>query len=167
MLGVLLWAGCLSHRDTTRNNSSDVGVDILATASPHNAPLYYTARFTCSTQGITATGQLRLQPDSILWVSASKVIELGRACFTKDSVVVYAKVMGRCFRGSYDDIYRRFHYRTTFEDVVKMMTATDAEQQIATLVRPFNIEVEIRLDPWQQVEKLRFPLPIPANVNPL
>lgn len=116
---------------------------------------------------MTANGQLRLQPDSVLWASASKVIELGRACLTKDSVVVYVKVSGRCFRGTYDDLYRRYHYRTSFQDAVKMVTADDAEQQIAALIKAFNLDATVELDPWQQVDKLKFPFSVPSNVKPL
>ena len=168
MAGLMVaMAGCITHRPSTRSNSPGVRVDIPSGTSSHYTPHYYTTNFTCTTQGVTANGQLRLQPDSVLWASASKVIELGRASLTKDSVVVYVKVSGRCFRGTYDDLYRRFHYRTTFQDVVKMVTADDAEQQIAGLIKAFNVDATVELDPWQQVDKLKFPFSVPSNVKPL
>ncbi|MBO4600203.1 MAG: DUF4292 domain-containing protein, partial [Bacteroidales bacterium] len=123
--------------------------------------------FTCTTQGITAKGQLRMQPDSVLWASASKIIELGRAKLTPDSVIVYAKVTNSCFRGTYMDLYRRFHYRTSFDEVIKMATAEDAEAQITALIRSLKLDASIKLEPWQQVDRLTFPLAIPANVKPL
>lgn len=164
---MVLMAGCISQRPSARSSSPGVRVDVPSGTSSHNTPHYYTTNFTCTTQGVTANGQLRLQPDSVLWASASKVIELGRASLTKDSVVVYVKVSGRCFRGTYDDLYRRFHYRTTFQDVVKMVTADDAEQQIAGLIKAFNVDATVELDPWQQVDKLKFPFSVPSNVKPL
>lgn len=160
-------AGCVSHRTSSNSGPSGVRVDIPSGTSSHYTPHYYTTNFTCTMQGVTANGQLRLQPDSVLWASVSKVIELGRTSLTKDSVVVYVKVSGRCFRGTYDDFYRRYHYRTTFQDVVKMVTADDAEQQVAALIKAFNVEATVELEPWQQVEKLRFPFSVPSNVKPL
>ena len=170
-LTVLATAGCRSHRDAVRTkpvtpivtptNPSDPN------APPAYVPQYYTANFTCTTQGITAKGQLRLQPDSVLWAYASKIIELGRARLTVDSVVVYAKVTNSCFRGTYMDLYRRFGYRTSFDEVVKMVTADDAEQQIGALLRSLNLDATVSMEPWQQAERLNFPISIPANAKPL
>ena len=86
---------------------------------------------------------------------------------TPDSVVVYAKVTNSCFRGTYADLYRRLGYRTSFDEVVKMATADDAEQQIASLLRSLNVDATVSLEPWQQTERLTFPIPIPANAKPL
>ena len=159
MTGLMVaMAGCISHRSSSHNSTPGVRVDVPSGTSSHYTPHYYTTNFTCTAQGMTANGQLRLQPDSVLWASASKVIELGRACLTKDSVVVYVKVSGR---------YRRYHYRTSFQDAVKMVTADDAEQQIAALIKVFNLDATVELDPWQQVDKLKFPFSVPSNVKPL
>ena len=95
-----------------------------------------------------------MQPDSVLWAYASKIIELGRARLTKDSVVVYVKITNSCFRGTYIDLYRRFGYRTSFDEVVKMATADDAEQQISSLMKSLNLDATVSLEPWQQSERL-------------
>ena len=160
-------AGCISHRSSSRNSTPGVRVDVPSGTSSHYTPHYYTTNFTCTAQGMTANGQLRLQPDSVLWAYASKIIELGRARLTPDSVVVYAKVANSCFRGTYADLYRRFGYRTNFEEVVKMATADDAEAQIATLLRSLNLDATVKLEPWQKAETLNFPIVIPANAKPL
>lgn len=163
--------GCRSHREVANTRPSTPSTGTVTPADPNNPPAYvpkyYTANFTCSTQGITAKGQLRMQPDSVLWAYASKIIELGRARLTKDSVVVYVKLTNSCFRGTYIDLYRRFGYRTSFDEVVKMATADDAEQQIASLMKSLNLDATVSLEPWQQSEQLTFPIPIPANAKPL
>lgn len=161
-------AGCRIHREATHGTPANPNTGTNDPANPPAyVPKYYTANFTCTAQGVTAKGQLRLQPDSVLWASASKIIELGRARLTRDSVVVYVKVTNSCFRGTYIDLYRRFHYRTSFDEVVKMATADDAEQQIAALMSAMNLDATVKMEPWQQVATLTFPLAIPKNVNPL
>lgn len=62
------------------------------------------ANFQATVDDITISGQVRLGRDSVLWLSANKLIELGRAKFTPDSVFVYAKVMNRYFAGTYADL---------------------------------------------------------------
>ena len=74
-------AGCRLHREATRGTApshTETSTPTDPATPPAYVPHYYTSNFTCSTQGITAKGQLRLQADSVLWASASKVIELGR-----------------------------------------------------------------------------------------
>ncbi|MBR6441615.1 MAG: DUF4292 domain-containing protein [Bacteroidales bacterium] len=112
-------------------------------------------------------GQLRMQPDSVIWVCATKVIELGRAMCTPDSVVVYAKVAGRCFRGSYLDVYRRFGWRTDFATLQRMVTDPQAEKELAAIARRFNIEASVHIDDWKEVEKTTFPMAIPKQIKPL
>ena len=159
-------AGCRSHRETARTAVPDEGSEEVVVPPIQSVP-YYTSKFTCTAQGMTANGQLRMQPDSIVWLSAAKVVELGRACFTPDSVIVYIKMMGRCFRGSYMDVYRRFHYRTTFDQVVEMVRAEDVTEQIEELAKRFGAEISLQMEPWQQVDKLTFPMAIPSRVSPL
>ena len=166
LLLALTTAGCRSPREAARSTSSSSGTGNNSNP-PAYVPQYYTSNFTCTAQGVTAKGQMRLQPDSVLWASASKVIELGRARLTRDSVVVYVKVTNSCFRGTYIDLYRRFKYRTSFDEVVKMATADDAEEQIAALIRSMNLDATVKMEPWQKAESLTFPLAVPANAKPL
>ena len=164
-------AGCRSHREAAHGTPAAPNSGTAAPTDPANPPAYvpqyYTANFTCTTQGITAKGQLRLQPDSVLWATVSKIIELGRARLTPDSVVVHVKVNNSCFRGTYIDLYRRFGYRTSFDEVVKMATAEDAEAQIAALLNSLSLDATVSMEPWKQTQRLTFPIPIPANAKPL
>ena len=164
VLLALTTAGCRSPREAAHNTPTSTGT---SNNPPAYTPQYYTSNFTCTAQGVTAKGQMRLQPDSVLWASATKIIELGRARLTRDSVVVYVKVTNSCFRGTYIDLYRRFNYRTSFDEVVKMATADDAEEQIAALIRAMNLDATVKMEPWQKAEKLTFPLTVPAGAKPL
>ena len=165
MLGVLLLGGCRSHRDatTTPHANTDTGTGTELRKETH----YYTANFSCSAMGYSASGQMRMQADSIIWISASKVIELGRATFTNDSVVVYARVMGKCFRGTYNDVYTRFGYRTNFQQLTNMLTSDNAAQQLSDLAHMMGLEAQFKIDPWRETDKLSFPMAVPENVMPL
>ena len=162
-IALLLASGCRS----TRQAAQPAETATEAVTPPQPAKEYATAQFSCTTQGITANGQLRTLKDSVIWLSASKVIELGRAQFTPDSVTIYAKVMGRCFRGTYTDLYQRFHSRTSFAELWETVTAPDAGQQISDIAARFGLQATFSIGPWKQVDRLGFPMAVPANVNPL
>jgi len=134
---------------------------------PQRARPCRTANFSCAIEGTTVSGQLRLAEDSILWATASKIIELGRATATPDSVIVYAKAVGRCYRGTYDDLYRRFHYRTSFSELQAIVTAPDADEQLQALARRFGIAAEFHILPWRENKDASFPIYIPPHVKPL
>lgn len=167
---LLLAAGCRSQREAARTAPAATPETVSETPVEQpvpTVPMPRSANFTCSVQGAQASGQLRWQPDSIIWASATKLIELGRAELTPDSVLIYSRVVSRSFRGSYDDIYRRFHYRTTFAEVQAMLTADDADQQIATLLKRLRIDAAVHIGPWKESAKMSFPFSIPANTRPL
>ena len=49
----------------------------------------------------------------------------------------------------------------------QMVTADDAEAQIANLLKALNVDAEVKLEPWQQADRLTFPIAIPTNAKPL
>jgi len=163
---LVLATGCRSHKEAARTNKPDTATQ-TTDSTPTYTPHFYTANFTASAQGFSANGQLRIQSDSIIWFSASKVIELARARFTPDSVIIHAKVLNRAFQGSYIDLYKRFHYRTTFDELYKMIMSDNAETQIATIISTLGVDATVSLDPLKEVDQLSFPMVVPDNVNPL
>lgn len=178
----LVMTSCRSRKEGSRTQSPDTTANttVVTPSTPSTTPStpatprkpvyqphYYTCTFTCSAQGVTANGQMRLQSDSVIWICATKIVELGRARFTPDSVIAYAKVMNRCFQGTYDDLYQRFRYRTTFKQLYRHVTSDNAEQELTDLFRRFGIESTIKLDPVKEVDKLNFPISIPKNAKPL
>lgn len=165
-----LAAGCRNHREATRPplppQADSVAVEADETPLP-TPPRYRTAHFNVTAQGTRVEGQLRMQPDSIIWMSATKIIELGRAMCTPDSVVVYVKVAGRCFRGSYMDVYRRFHWHTDFATLQEMLTSDNADAELEALARRFGIDATVHVGDWKEAERLTFPMAIPNQVKPL
>lgn len=154
----LLAAGCHCHRHA-------------ATPGPVPTPqydaVYRTANFSCTLAGTTVSGQLRIQQDSVIWGSVVKVVELGRVKCTPDSVIIYAKILGRCFQGDYRDVHRRFGYRTSFADLQRLLTSADADIRLEALARRFNTQAVFRLEPWKEVPETSFPLSIPPHVREL
>ena len=84
-------------------------------------------------------------------------------------MIIHAKITGQCFRGNYNDLYRRFNFRTDFDQLSKTLTAPapQAEKQLADIAQLLGIEATFTLQPWQKVDKLTFPIPIPNNAKPL
>lgn len=169
LLTLAITAGCRSHREMSRPPTPPQAETTDETAEPTAtpAPRYRTAAFSATVQGTTVNGQIRMLEDSVIWLSATKIIELGRAMITPDSVVVYAKVAGRCFRGSYQDVYRRFRWRTDYATLQEMLTGDNAGTALEGMARRFNIEATVRLEPWKEVERTTFPMAIPPQVKPL
>ena len=181
---LILFAGCRSHKEIAKTPEPDTTVAQQQTATtptttpttpakpttankPTYTPHYYSGNFDCTAMGYKAKGQLRLQSDSVIWACATKVVELARAKMTPDSVIIYVKLMNRCFKGTYDDFYKRYHYRTNFKTMYKMVTAKDANAQITALAKKLGTEISLTMDPLKEVETLNFPMVIPNKVNPL
>lgn len=179
LLLLILATGCRSHKQVPQkpNTANDTAITTnqgqvtpatpVTPPKPIYTPHYYSANFNCNAMGYKANGQMRIQSDSVIWACATKVVELGRAKLTPDSVTIYVKLMNRCFQGTYNDFYKRFHYRTNFKEVYQMVTADDAEQQISALAKRLGADITLSLDPLKEVDKLNFPMAIPNKVNPL
>lgn len=163
---LLLAGGCRSHKEAARNTPADSNrhtpPTVVTPETPAYTPHYRTANFTCTAMGYSANGQLRMLEDSVIWFSATKIIELGRAKATPDSVIAYVKIAGRYFAGTYDDLFNRFHYRTSFAELQAILNAQDAEKQIAALAKKFNITATVKLQPWKDVATTTFPMNIPS-----
>ena len=169
---LILAGGCRSHKEAARNTPKNDSTrhapsTEVVPETPVYTPRYHTANFTCSAMGYSANGQLRMQEDSVIWVSATKIIELGRAKATPDSVIAFVKIAGRYFSGTYDDLYKRFHYRTSFAELQSIIKADDAEKQIAALAKKFNITATVKLEPWKEVDSTTFPMSIPSYAKKL
>lgn len=113
--------GCRSHRDLQRNADNGRQHDTTAT-KPHattpRAPRLdsiantsfatLTANFRCTVDGISVNGQLRMSNDSIIWISASKIVELGRALLTPSRAQAYTKLISKKYDLTYNDIRQRW-----------------------------------------------------------
>ena len=82
-------------------------------------------------------------------------------------VMVYATVMNRYFKGTYEELYRRFQLRTDFKTMSETVRSADAGARLAEMARQFGFDATIVMEPWKQVDNLAFPFAIPKSVKPL
>ena len=113
--------------------------------------------FTATVDGMNVNGQVRMASDSVLWVSVSKIIELGRAKATPDSVFINVPFLNKQFAGDYNEVSRRAGRTVSFEWLQHIATAPDAEKQAAVLARQLGLDAEVKITRREKVEKLTFP----------
>lgn len=155
---LLLAAACCTQRQAAVNTPP---------VHPQQSRPVRTANFSCAVEGATLNGQIRLVQDSILWITASKIIELGRVKATPDSVFFCSNALSRYYRGTYDDLYRRAGYLTSFAELQTLVTAPDADAQLQELARRFNLVAEIHIQSWRTVAETTFPFYIPSHFKPI
>lgn len=131
--------------------------------------LSLSATFDCTAENIKVSGLLRMKEDSIIWVCANKIIELGRGTLTPDSATVYVKLLNKYYKGTYSNIQKLTGYKTDFPTIQKLFI--DAyKQNKKRIVLPikskqFNGTVTIDIKKIEQQEELTFPLSIPKKAK--
>lgn len=114
LLGLVV--GCRSHKNVVDVNGQPSGnnTTVVEESKPQldtirNA-IYnrYSANFSCSIEGISVNGQIRVIHDSCIWISVNKIIEVGRVMITPTRVSGYAKILGKYFDGTYEEIRSRW-----------------------------------------------------------
>ena len=146
----LLAVGCRSTRQ-----AATAPVEVAAPAAPQRQLSVIT--FTAIVEGISATGQMRVAKDSVLWVSVNKLIELGRAMATKDSVWVTTTFGDHRFAGSYADLQRLTKRRITFDEMQAMAMADDGGEQISQLAASLGFNATVYITGRRKVDRLTFP----------
>ena len=146
----LLAVGCRSTRQ-----AATAPVEVAAPAAPQRQLSVIT--FTAIVEGISASGQMRVAEDSVLWVSVNKLIELGRAKATKDSVWVTTTFGDHHFAGSYDDLQRLTKRRITFDEMQAMAMAEDGGEQISRLAASLGFNATVYITGRRKVDRLTFP----------
>ena len=153
-ISVLVFTGCRSTRQAA---STSVVAD---SGTPTEVRREYSVlNFSATVAGISANGQVRMAQDSAIWVSVSKLIELGRAMATVDSVWVSAPMMDVRFAGNYDDLSRKIGRKVSFEELQQMALSPDAEQRIARLANDMGYEATVSIKQRRRVDHLIFPFP--------
>ncbi len=155
----MLATSCRSMRKPSTNEPREGNEQPAATLPEPQKPKRELSvmNFTATIDGMNVNGQVRMAADSVMWVSVSKFIELGRAKATVDSVWINVPLMNRQFAGTYDEVSRRAGRTVTFEWLQHIATAPDAEKQAAALARQLGIDAEIKITRRQSVETLTFP----------
>ena len=146
----LLAVGCRSTRQ-----AATAPVEVAAPAAPQRQLTVIT--FTAIVEGVSASGQMRVAEDSVMWISVNKLIELGRAMATPDSVWVTTTFGDHNFAGSYDDLQRLTKRRITFDEMQAMALADDAGEQISQLAASLGFNATVYVTGRRTVNRLSFP----------
>lgn len=149
----MLLAGCCSTRQAT--TATPTTGEVAAPAAPQRELSVTT--FTAIVNGVSASGQMRVAEDSVLWVSVNKLVELGRAMATQDSVWLNAPLANKDFAGTYDDLQRLTKRYITFDDLMAVAMADDAGEQISSLAASLGFEMKVYITGRRKVNKLTFP----------
>ena len=152
LLLALLAVGCRSTRQAATTTAP---ATVAAPAAPQRQLTVIT--FSAIVNGFSASGQMRVAEDSVLWVSVNKLVELGRAMATPDSVWVTTTFGDHNFAGSYDDLQRLTKRRITFDEMQAMAMADDAGEQISQLAASLGLNATVYVTGRRKVNKLAFP----------
>lgn len=151
-IALLAVAACRSQRDTAATP------DTPGTPATPTAEARYTViSFTGTVDGISVNGQVRLAKDSLIWCSVTKLLEVGRAMATPDSVWVRSSLLGVNEAGTFSQAQRRAKTNLTFSQIQELLMSDDAEQRLAEMSRAFGHPATVRITRRQQVDRLSFP----------
>lgn len=118
---------------------------------------YLTMNFSGEADGLSFTGQLRMAKDSVIWCNFSKIIEVGRAMATRDSVWVRIPLLGRNDAGDYRMVERVAGFRITFDELQAILLGNNTEEEIRRLAKRMGHDVTVRIKKRERVDKLTFP----------
>lgn len=164
----LLLGGCRGMRE-----ASSIGPEVepsaaapqtTATGQPANttpAPQpqrqYTVMNFNAEAEGISATGQMRVAQDSAIWVAVYKIVELGRAMATRDSVWLNVPFLGRYFAGTYAELSATLKRPVSYEQLQAMALADNAEEQVARLAAELGLSASVAITDRRRVQWLNMP----------
>ena len=162
-LTLLLATGCRSTEkvtttappaDTTTTQPGEV-IPPAPVVKPK--PEFTTITFSGEADGISFNGQLRMAKDSVIWCSFSKIIELGRAMATRDSVWVRIPLIGRDDAGDYGMVKRLTGASLTYDQLQGILLSDNPEEEIRRLAKRLGYDVTVRIKRKERVNSLTFP----------
>ncbi len=127
-------------------------------------PLYLSSSFSCTVRDISASGLVRIQRDSVIWVTASKIIELGRAILTRDSVFGYVRLNNSYVAASYDDVSRWMGRNLNYYTVQDLL-AEHLQNGEPISMKVMGYAVNVKFKHTEQPSRLTFPFEIPATAQ--
>lgn len=151
---MLLAAGCHTARKATA--VPEAASEAVAAEEPQKRT-YTVLTFEGEVEGIAVDGQLRVAEDSAMWVSVTKVIEVGRAMCTPDSLWLRAPLLGRDDAMDYATLRRLTGVDISYDELQKTALAPDAEARLARLARRLGVDASVRITRRRQTEHLSFP----------
>ena len=118
---------------------------------------YAVANYTATVEGINVVGQIRLAKDSLIWINASKIIEVGRAMASPDSVWLNAPMLGQTFAGTYADLERQVHHSTSFATLQEILLSDNADAQVSLLANRLGFAATVHIEWRPTPDQLSFP----------
>ncbi len=133
---VLSLGGCRSHRHLQQG---DIAIDSTAahqddhTGRSDSEPprldtvkdvhyATYSANFSCTIEGMNINGQVRILHDSIIWISCTKIFEIGRLMATPTRVQAYSRLLNKYFDGDYATLCRRWGFDVDYATLQALLT---------------------------------------------
>lgn len=154
-IALLAVAACRSQRDTAATPDTP---DTPGTPATPTAEARYTViSFTGTVDGISVNGQVRMAKDSLIWCSVTKLLEVGRAMATPDSVWVRSSLLGVNEAGTFSQAQRKAKTNLTFSQIQELLMSDDAEQRLAEMSSTLGHPATVRITRRQQVDRLSFP----------
>ena len=161
LLAALLLAGCHAGRKATAPTVVPAAADSVATPAPPRA--YTVVNFEATVEGVGVAGQVRLAEDSVIWLSVTKLLEVGRGLATPDSLWLRSSLLGRDEAMDYATLRRLTGVEISFDEVQQMLTADDAEARLGALARRLGVAATVRITARRRVEHLTFPYTKPIK----
>lgn len=155
----LLVGGCRSTKPATVTEPTP------AAEVPSETPkrCYTAISFDGEVEGITVNGQVRIAQDSVIWLSVTKVIEMGRAMCTPDSLWLRVPLMGRDEAMDYATLQRLTGEKLTYSDAQDILLSDNPEERVAELARRMGFSAKVRITRRQTAERLTFPYTKPIH----
>ena len=134
IVAIALFVNCRSTK-TIIDNEPELPVVVV---EPSDFEFHTISRnFIVKVEGfnMTLNGQLRVKHDSIIWFTLSKMVEIGRAKLTQDSVFAYLKIQNKYFAGSYADLFKTLGVAIDYQTLQALLLGNDMKTR--------NLENEI------------------------
>lgn len=126
VVAIALFVNCRSTK-TIIDNEPELSVAVVEPADFEFSTI--SRNFIAKPDGfnITLNGQLRIKHDSIIWITLSKMVEIGRAKLTQDSIFVFLKIQNRYFAASYADLYKAIGVDINYQTVQALLLGNDTK----------------------------------------
>lgn len=140
--------------------------DLVPEAAKTNMPEFLTSSFRGEVEGISANGLIRMQRDSVIWATASKVVELGRAKLTPDSIYAYIRINGTYVASTYDEVSVKLGRNITFHKIQDVLAAhiQDASPIVLEIM---GYKARVTFSHTDSPSGLSFPFDIPRSARRL
>ena len=159
----LLLAGCHASRKAAQEPVKSAEPEVVVTAPEAPKRVYRVMSFDGEVEGISVSGQLRMATDSAMWLSVNKIIEVGRAMCTTDSLWLRAPLLGRDDAMDYATLRRVTGVAVSYDDLQQIALSDDAEERITAIAAKLGFSARVRITRRREVEQLSFPYPKPIK----